>query len=397
MKKRNDIMRNMQSGAEDHERRTAVYVMTHKAFTPPPDPLYVPLHVGRAAALSHSRDEESSPLSFCVGDDTGDNISKQNCYYSELTGMYWVWKNSGADVVGTCHYRRYLLNAQGGLFTEEQILSLLQQYDVITTKELQLNFSYYEGFASHHKISYLDETARVIEELHPDYVADFDRLVRQKHTYFGNMLIAKKETYDAYMKWLFSILFEVERRVTVEEEDSYHRRIFGFISEFLQYVWVKHNGLKVYSCMVGMLGEKAEIAEVRQTLAGYFDRADVDGAKDYFLQAKKERPDLLMEASDITGELHLCMEVIAIAGLEQQAYGTNLLHRERGFEALMHYCNCLNRYVLQKKHGNLDKDLKQWKDAHVVTEVAENAANVVMQASDAPASMLQRIRKNITK
>ena len=39
-------------------------------------------------------------------------------------------------------------------------------------------------------------------------------------------------------------------------------------------------------------------------LAEYFDRADVDGAKAYFLQAKKERPDLLMEASDITGELH---------------------------------------------------------------------------------------------
>lgn len=47
-------------------------------------------------------------------------------------------------VVGTCHYRRYLLNEQGKLFTEAQILSLLQQYDVITTKELQLNFSYYE-------------------------------------------------------------------------------------------------------------------------------------------------------------------------------------------------------------------------------------------------------------
>lgn len=149
--------------------------------------------------------------------------------------------------------------------------------------------------------------------------------------------------------------------------------------------------------MVGMLGEKAEIADVRRTLAGYFERADVDGAKAYFLQAKKARPDLLMEASDITGELHLCMEVIAIAGLEQQAYGTNLLHREKNFEALMHYCNCLNRYVLQKKHGSVDEDLKQWKAAHVVTEVAETAANTVMQASDAPASMLQRIRKTITK
>ena len=128
--------------------------------------------------LRHTdRDEKSSPLSFCVGDNTGDHISEKNCYYSELTGMYWVWKNSHAKVVGTCHYRRYLLNEQGKLFTEAQILSLLQQYDVITTKELQLNFSYYEGFASHHKILYLDETARVIQEIYPDYAADFQQLI----------------------------------------------------------------------------------------------------------------------------------------------------------------------------------------------------------------------------
>ena len=103
----------METGAEDKNQQTAIYVMTHKAFTPPPDPLYIPLH---------------------VGDDSGDNISDQNCYYSELTGMYWVWKNSHTKVVGTCHYRRYLLNEQGKLFTEAQILSLLQQYDLITTK-----------------------------------------------------------------------------------------------------------------------------------------------------------------------------------------------------------------------------------------------------------------------
>ena len=128
MKKRKCIMKNMETGAEDKNQQTAIYVMTHKAFTPPPDPLYIPLHVGRAAASSYSRDEKSSPLSFCVGDNTGDHISEKNCYYSELTGMYWVWKNSHAKVVGTCHYRRYLLNEQGKLFTEAQILSLLQQY-----------------------------------------------------------------------------------------------------------------------------------------------------------------------------------------------------------------------------------------------------------------------------
>ena len=35
----------METGAEDKNQQTAIYVMTHKAFTPPPDPLYIPLHV----------------------------------------------------------------------------------------------------------------------------------------------------------------------------------------------------------------------------------------------------------------------------------------------------------------------------------------------------------------
>ena len=40
MKKRKCIMKNMETGAEDKNQQTAIYVMTHKAFTPPPDPLY---------------------------------------------------------------------------------------------------------------------------------------------------------------------------------------------------------------------------------------------------------------------------------------------------------------------------------------------------------------------
>ena len=36
MKKRKCIMKNMETGAEDKNQQTAIYVMTHKAFTPPP-------------------------------------------------------------------------------------------------------------------------------------------------------------------------------------------------------------------------------------------------------------------------------------------------------------------------------------------------------------------------
>jgi hypothetical protein len=353
-----------------------IYVMTHKAFTPPEDPFYLPLHVGREPWLREHGQEMDALLGYC-GDDSGDHISGQNCYYSELTGMYWVWKNVHSDVVGICHYRRYLLDHDGHLFTEAAVLSVLETHEVITTKNLQLNFPYDEGFVSHHKQIYLDATAEVIRELYPEYFGTFEQLVHEKHTYFGNMLIMKKELYDAYMEWLFAILFCVQKRVRVEEEDSYHRRIFGFLSEFLQYVWIRHNGLSVYECMVGMLGEKAEVTETKQRLADHFAKGDFAGAKQYFLEAKRKRPDLLMEASDVTGELHLCMEVIAIAGLEQERYGTNLLERHRDFAELMHCCNQLNRFALQKKRGQVEPLLARWVQEQGVTEVALQVAEAV--------------------
>ena len=81
-----------------------IFAMTHKRFQAPNEALYIPMHVG------HIRAKEDYGY---WGDDTGDNISGLNCYYAELSGVYWVWKNyTQADYVGICHYRRYLTNEE---------------------------------------------------------------------------------------------------------------------------------------------------------------------------------------------------------------------------------------------------------------------------------------------
>jgi hypothetical protein len=42
-----------------------------------------------------------------INDADGEIISDKNNIFSELTGWYWIWKNTKHDLVGTSHYRRY--------------------------------------------------------------------------------------------------------------------------------------------------------------------------------------------------------------------------------------------------------------------------------------------------
>jgi hypothetical protein len=326
-----------------------IYTLTHKRFDVPPDPMYVPLRVGSAG------NEDFGYLR----DDTGENISDQNCYYSELTGLYWIWKNvKDPDYVGTCHYRRYLINEQEKIFTRQEYEKLLSEYDLITTRKVHLNNSYHYGFSANHNIAALDATGEVIRQMYPEYYDTFVRLVNGPDTYFGNILVTGKALYDEYCAWLFSIFFEVQQRISLENgEDAYHKRVFGFISEFLLLVWTTVKGLKVYECKVGMIGEKAETREIRQRLATYLAAHDIAGAKEYFLKQHEQRPDVLMEASDITGELHLAMQIIATADAEQKTYGRSFLEREDDLTRLIPLFVKLNRVVTNRRiHMETEED-----------------------------------------
>lgn len=342
-----------------------IFTMTHKKFEEPSDPIYVPLQVGRACG---------GDLGY-LGDDSGDNISAKNCYYGELTGVYWVWKNvRTADYVGICHYRRYFCTEEGRILNEKDYLSILREYDIITSKKLKLNYSYFDGYASDYNIFDLVTTGEVIRQKYPAYYENFERLVHERGTYFANMMVADKALYDEYCAWLFSIFDEVEKRIDADSYDDYHKRVFGFISEFLLLVWTETKGLKAYECKIGMTTEKYETKQMKEKLAGFFRVKDIAGAKAYFLESLEKRPDVLMEASDITGELKMAMQVVAVCELEKQEYGHCVIDRTQDFDALMQYFGQLNDCINACKLGELQPEHLRFLREEQISEIAVDAS-----------------------
>ena len=355
-----------------------IFTMTHKKFPTPCDPIYVPLQVGKAG---------KEDLGY-IGDDTGVSISEKNCYYGELTGVYWVWKNiKTSDYVGICHYRRYFCTEEGRILTQREYEEILSDYDIITSKLLKLNYTYYEGYAGDYNIHDLEEVGEVIRQHYPAYYETFEKLVHAKGTYFGNMMVCRKEIYDAYCEWLFGIFEKAEEKIDASGYDDYHKRVYGFISEFLLYVWTQVQGLKVCECKVGMTDEKRETAEIKERLAEYFAKKDIAGAKAYMLACLEKRPDVLMEASDITGELKLSMQVIAVCELEQQAYGSSTIDRIQDFGALMKHFQQLNELVLAWKEGETEMSPPEvgfyLKKEHITDLALEASARLFYPAAEA--------------
>lgn len=367
---------------------TTIFAMTHKKFIPPSDKMYVPLHVGR---------EGKEDLGY-LSDNTGDNISGKNQYYSELTGMYWVWKNYyESENVGICHYRRFLVNDAGRLFSEQEIESLLMRYDLITTKTLTMRYPYYDGFSHNHNLRDLEVAMEIIREMYPAYYPMLTEMVHKRNTWFGNIMICKKSLYDEYCSWLFPIFFEMEKRIDVEGYDDYHKRVYGFISEFLLYVWATVNNLKVYQCKVGMLGEKAETKELKNALAEFFEKEDIMGAKEFILNALKKRPDVLMEASDLDGELKLAMQVITTCENEYKSLGRCILNKEKDFGTLLACYRRLNDVIEHIRcREATPEDIKILKEKSVqglpVSEIAIEIAILLMCTGDGSA---ERVREEV--
>lgn len=205
--------------------------------------MYMPLHVG--AAL------HPEVLPDWVQDNTGDNISERNAKYSELTGLYWMWKNDDSDFQGIVHYRRHFGTAKEfaafahrdrfeRIIGSEETLDLLDGHDIILPRKRNY---YIESIYSHYAHTFPGEQLDVAREiiLHSEsiYLPAFDSIMAGKRAHMFNMFIMSRQKFNEYCSWLFPILGELKERVDDSGYDAFSARYPGRISEMLLDVWLK--------------------------------------------------------------------------------------------------------------------------------------------------------------
>lgn len=315
-----------------------VFTITHVPFTPPKDPVYMPLQVGRALHADCGYQ----------GDDTGDNISAKNPYYSELTGLYWIWKNyTGADYLGLCHYRRYFLNHDGELMSESDYMNILSSHDVIIARPSPGDYDYRTVYARSHDIRNLDMTGEVIRELYPEYYETFQSVITGHYCYVGNLFAAPAPLFHAYCEWLFAIFAVLETRIDCSAYDDYHKRVFGFLSEQLLAVWIKHNRLSCYEAPYSLNQEKAETILLKENIRDYITHTDVNGAYQCLCNTLEKRPDLLLKASDFGQELETIEHILNVCRVEEEAGLPTLLQFSHELDILIRHFRLLVRILEQ--------------------------------------------------
>ncbi len=172
-------------------------------------------------------------------DNQGENISRKNRNYCELTATYHAWKNCQAAYKGLCHYRRIFEIDDSQM---RELMNRRDEWDVI----LPYPSVHYPNISTQH-LRYIREEdwqamLRALEETAPDYFTACRQMVESGEPYFYNynMLIARAEVFDDYSAFLFSVLERAEALTTPKGWERADR-FAGYMGENLTTLYFLKN------------------------------------------------------------------------------------------------------------------------------------------------------------
>jgi hypothetical protein len=173
-------------------------------------------------------------------DDTGDNVSHLNPYIGDLTGLYWIWKNTSNEFVGTNQWRRFYddTTVQNTVF-DEKALYVSSPY-TFTDQNIYEQFVWAHGELG---LSIVKEAGRMRKiDLDPVYI---DKLKTIHFISPANMFFAYRPLFDKLCTVLFEIIFELYEGTKYAlpfMQESRDKRMLAFLAErILNIIYIEKN------------------------------------------------------------------------------------------------------------------------------------------------------------
>ena len=225
-----------------------ILIATHKQCWIPKDEIYLPVQVG-----SYGRQS----IGF-QRDDQGNNISEKNNLYSELTALYWGWKNLHCDYIGLVQYRRYFGGSTSfldhNIMRGQELENILYHSDIVLPNPRNYRIMTIKKHFEQYDFSLPDdivELENAISAISSDYVDSFHRVMGRKKGHMCNMFIMRKDLCDQFCSWCFSVLDDYENRI-----DTRRNRIIGYAGEHLLDIWIEKNRQPYVECPMVLLDKK---------------------------------------------------------------------------------------------------------------------------------------------
>jgi hypothetical protein len=247
-----------------------ILIAAHKKAELPQNALFLPVEGGAALHAQHPGYQR---------DDERENISEKNPFYSELSVIYWGWKNVEADYCGLMHYRRYLsfsdkrypvsrdgrkmillpavsqsIYAEYGLTDEEKMRQIIEANDIIVAESQNVGqimtphhtrrHTVHGHYEDHEnvitKMSDINLTLEIAKKKFPKVAKSIDDYMAQKWYLGYNMFILKKPLYDDLCAFMFDTLFEVEKQINIQNYGQQMARVYGYLAEILSSIYIYH-------------------------------------------------------------------------------------------------------------------------------------------------------------
>jgi len=245
-----------------------ILVAYHKPAELIKNEFFVPIHAGRALLGQPSKDgsltidERQWMLNNTIGDDSGDNISCLNRQFSEMTAVYWAWKNreilGEPEYIGLSHYKRQFDFTNSAekrqkikfwppetlsvLNNLETINAFISRYDICAPYPLAsaANVSIIEAYQKYrpthisaNQQNFINALA-IIGEKFPHIAPYADEcFYNNKLLHYYNMFVMKWKIFEEYCDFIFSVLFAVNEKIDYSSIPYGHAREMGYLAERL--------------------------------------------------------------------------------------------------------------------------------------------------------------------